>query len=202
MSAEGLGQYALFVASAAILLAAVALVWLAQLQKRVRLVTPDVRRLVRDMEGKSIDRVLEDLLGNMEFTAGRVGRLEVAAEGLSRQLGRTIQRLGLVKYNAEEGIGGELSFALALLDADRHGLVLTSVHTLHDCRLYLRTVVAGQCSHDLSDEEAEALEMALTQRRREAGPASRLRRARWREKERAGQSIPPAEGQKGTGDGE
>jgi len=202
MSPESLAAYSAWLALAAILLAAVALVWLAQLQKRVRLVTPDVRRLVRDMEGKSIDRVLEDLLGNMEFIAGRVGRLEVTAEGLSRQLGRTIQRVGLVKYNAEETIGGDLSFALALLDADRHGLVLTSVHTLHDCRLYLRTVVGGQCEHDLSDEEAEALEMALTQRRRESMPASRLRRARWREKERAGQPSPPAEDQKGARDGQ
>jgi hypothetical protein len=186
-----------WLALVAIALAAIALAWLAQLQKRLRLVTPDTRRLVRDMEGKSIDEVLRDLLGNMEFLAGRLGRLEVASEGLARQFNRTIQHVGLVKYNAEEDLGGELSFALVLLDAGRHGLILTSVHTLHDCRLYLRTVRHGRCEHDMSEEEGEALEMALG-RVREPSGGPRLRRTRWREKERGAKPDIAATEQKGV----
>jgi Protein of unknown function (DUF4446) len=179
------------VAFAALLAAGVALVWLVRLQQRVRVVTPDTRRLVRDMDGKSIDEVVRDLLGNMEFCAGRIGRLEVISDDLAKQLKRTIQRVGLTRYNADEGIGGELSFALALLDEDSHGLMLTSVHTLHDCRLYMRTVVRGRCEHEMSEEEAEALEMALGRPRQAPQPPSRLRRTRWREKERASAGLAP-----------
>jgi hypothetical protein len=186
-----LAAYGGWLALAALVLAGVALAWLAALQRRVRMVTPDVRRLVRDMEGKSLDEVVQDLLGNMEFLAGRIGRLEVGVEGLSRRLGRTVQHMGIVRYNAEEEIGGEVSFALALLDGDHSGLLLTSVHTLSDCRLYARTVEQGRCAHELTEEEAEALALALESRRREPSAPGRLRRARWRDKERAAQSPPP-----------
>jgi len=172
-----------WLALAALVLSAVALLWVAVLQARVRTVTPDTRRLVRDMEGKDIREVVQDLLGNMEFLSSRLGRLQVATEDLARGLRGTLQHQGLVRYNADTTVGGELSFALALLDGDNNGVLFTSLHTLEECRLYLRAVESGACAHDLSDEEAEALDIAL--QRKQPGPASarRTRRTPWREQD-------------------
>jgi hypothetical protein len=186
----------------ALLFSVVAVVWLALLNRRVRVVSPDVRRLVRGMQGKRFDEVLRDLLGNMEFLGSRLGRVEVAVEELSRRQKRAVQHVGLVKYNAEEGLGGELSFALALLDADRNGAILTSLHTLEECRIYLRTVESGRCAHDLSEEEASALEIALGRRQRQAAAASRQRRPRWRARERAEANRQRESEKRGESDGE
>ena len=103
----------------------VALIWTALLRRRVAIVTPDTRRLVRHMAGKPFDEVLRDLLGNMELLSGRIGRVENAVDDISRRLVQTIQHVGLVRYNAEEGLGGDLSFALALLNAEKDGVLLT-----------------------------------------------------------------------------
>ena len=165
-------------------LGVIALVWLSGLQRRVRTVTPDMRRLIRDMEGKSIEQVVQDLLGNMEFLSSRIGRLQVATDGLERSLRATFQHHGLVRYNADGSVGGELSFALALLDGARDGVLMSCLHTLDGCRLYIRQVERGACAHDLSDEEAEALDIALQRRAREADSARRMRRTRWREREK------------------
>jgi hypothetical protein len=170
-----------WLALAALVLAVIALLWASALRRRVRMVTPDTRRLVRDMEGKNLAEVVQDLLGNMEFLSTRLGRLQVTMEDLASSLRGTLQHQGLVRYNADATMGGELSFALALLDGDRNGVLFTCLHTLEECRLYLRAVEVGACAHDLSDEEAEALDIALQRKPPEPASARRRRRTRWRE---------------------
>jgi hypothetical protein len=171
-----------WLALVALVAAVIALLWLSALQRRVRMVTPDVRRLVRDMDGKSVEEVLRDLLGNMELLGSRLSRVQVAADDLQRRLDGTLQHKGLVRYNADRSIGGELSFALALLDGSGDGVLITSLHTLEECRLYVRSIERGACEHDLSEEETEALQVALGQRRPEPEAGSRMRRTRWRER--------------------
>jgi hypothetical protein len=78
-------------------------------------------------------------------------------EGASRH---AVQRVGLVRYNPFEDTGGNQSFALALLDADANGVVLSSLHSRQATRVYLRSIVAGRCDAALSAEEAEALRQA------------------------------------------
>ena len=54
------------------------------------------------------------------------------------------QKIGIVKYNAFKGMGGNLSFALALLDYTNTGFVLNSVHSREGCYLYLKDVERGE----------------------------------------------------------
>jgi len=189
-------------ALAAIAVGVVALVWLASLQRRVRTVSPDIRRLVRNMEGKDVHQVVEALLGNMEFLSTRLGRLQVAHDSLEERLRGTVQGQGLVRYNADGKVGGELSFALALVDGERDGILLTCLHTLDECRLYIRQVQQGTCVHELTEEEAEALAIALKRRQPERAEARRTRRTRWREREvsQTGRDAPTAK--RGDGDAE
>ncbi len=65
-----------------------------------------------------------------------------------------------MRYNPFEDTGGNQSFAMALLDADANGVLLTSLHCAAGTRVYLRTVVGGHCDVALSAEETEALRQA------------------------------------------
>ena len=76
------------------------------------------------------------------------------------------QKIGIVKYNAFKGMGGNLSFALALLEYTNTGFVLNSVHSREGCYLYLKDVERGETEVLLGAEEQEALEQALGYRER------------------------------------
>ena len=67
----------------------------------------------------------------------------------------------IVKYNAFKGMGGNLSFALALLDYTNTGFVINSVHSREGCYLYIKDVDRGQTDVALGNEEKMALEQAL-----------------------------------------
>lgn len=73
----------------------------------------------------------------------------------------SFQKVGVVKYNAFKGMGGNLSFALALLDYTNSGFVLNSVHSREGCYLYLKEVDRGETEVLLGNEEKVALEQAL-----------------------------------------
>lgn len=73
----------------------------------------------------------------------------------------SFQKFGIVKYNAFKGMGGNLSFALALLDYTNSGFVINSVHSREGCFLYLKAIERGETDIELGAEEREALEQAL-----------------------------------------
>ena len=80
---------------------------------------------------------------------------------INRNLRASYQKFGLVRYNAFKGMGGNLSFAMAMLDYTNSGFVLNSVHSREGCYLYLKRVDMGQTDVLLGNEEKEALEQAL-----------------------------------------
>ena len=70
-------------------------------------------------------------------------------------------KYGVEKYDAFDDVGGKLSFALALLDKDNSGLILNAVHSRDNCFLYLKEIVKGESYIMLSDEEIQALKIAV-----------------------------------------
>ena len=67
----------------------------------------------------------------------------------------------MVKYNAFKGMGGNLSFSLAMLDMNNTGFILNSVHGREGCYLYIKVVERGETDSTLCSEEKDALEQAL-----------------------------------------
>jgi hypothetical protein len=68
----------------------------------------------------------------------------------------------LVKYNPFNESGGDHSFSLALLDGNKNGIIITSLHTRERTRLYIKDVVLGKTKITLSKEEQKALQLSIT----------------------------------------
>ena len=80
---------------------------------------------------------------------------------INKDLRAAYQKFGVVKYNAFKGMGGNLSFAFAMLDYTNTGYILNSVHSREGCFVYVKVVDRGQTEVLLGTEEKEALEQAL-----------------------------------------
>jgi uncharacterized protein YlxW (UPF0749 family) len=91
--------------------------------------------------------------------------LRQLADGQRRQgeaLLNTLQRVGLVRYDAFDDMGGHLSFSAALLDGQGNGLVVTSINGRQDTRCYAKPVEGWTSNHNLSEEEELAIQRALS----------------------------------------
>ena len=71
------------------------------------------------------------------------------------------QKIGIVKYDAFNEMGGKLSFSLAMLDNRNNGYIINSMHSREGCYTYIKEIIKGESYIDLGDEERQALEQAL-----------------------------------------
>jgi hypothetical protein len=81
--------------------------------------------------------------------------------GLGRDLSNCIQKLGIVRFNAYDDVGGEQSFALVLLDCNKNGVAISSLYGRQDTRFYAKRIVNGETERSFSDEERSAFEKAM-----------------------------------------
>ncbi|MDO5417681.1 MAG: DUF4446 family protein [Lachnospiraceae bacterium] len=116
------------------------------------------------MRGKDAETLEDLIIGQME----EINLLKVEDKAnkenirtINRNIRASFQKFGLVRYNAFNGMGGNLSFAIAMLDYTNSGFVLNSVHSREGCYMYLKRVDRGQTEVLLGSEEREALEQAL-----------------------------------------
>jgi uncharacterized protein DUF4446 len=99
---------------------------------------------------------------------GRIDRLDQAVRALHAtdnrqqvQIEGSVRRVGVLRYDAFEDVGGRLSFSCALLDEHGTGVVLTSINGRQETRVYAKPVTHGQSTYNLSREEEEAIRQAL-----------------------------------------
>ena len=116
------------------------------------------------MRGRDAES-LEDLILEEK---DRIAKLEEAdannkevMRAMNRNIRASFQKLGIVHYDAFEGMGGKISFALALLDYTNTGLIINCMHGANGSFLYVKDVEAGTTSIQLGAEEKGALERAL-----------------------------------------
>ena len=106
-------------------------------------------------EGNEADReIAADIVGVVQ----RLDRENAELFGAAR---RSLQHVGLVRFDAFEDMGGRLSFSAALLDIDGNGIVLTSINGRNETRMYAKPVEAAVSKYHLSDEEQAAIRRAL-----------------------------------------
>jgi hypothetical protein len=123
-------------------------------------------RSYRSLSGGRSDASLADVLdlqiGRVEAVGTRLDELNSLAAEMEQRTRTSIQHIGLVRFNPFEDTGSDQSFAIALLDDRRDGIVLSSLHGRANTRLFAKPVEGGESKHTLSEEEAQAIRIALS----------------------------------------
>ena len=109
----------------------------------------------RNLEKTLIER-LDQVDGLLKANAAN----EKNIKNLFSNMKFTFQKIGLVKYDAFNEMGGKLSFSLALLNETDDGFVMNAVHSREGCYTYIKEIVGGNSIIVLAEEEQEALNMA------------------------------------------
>lgn len=153
-------NYGPFLGPVVVLVLFVSLLWLIVLQRTVSRLRRTYAALLATPEGKDVGELLSMYVEQMRLAASKADQLTKTSERVESQVRSSIQCVGLVRFNAYEGIGGEQSFAVALLDSDGDGIVLSSLHGRAEGRLYAKPVSRWDSTYTLSVEEREAIAQA------------------------------------------
>jgi len=97
--------------------------------------------------------------------SARLAALEQGMARMGEALPRSVQGVGVVRYNPFPGTGSNMSFSLALLDGRANGVVLSVLTGRDGSRVYGKAVEAGTSTYPLSEEERQALAIARGKQR-------------------------------------
>lgn len=132
-------------------------IWLV---RRVGSLERRLHDITRGEAGGSLEAVLDAHLDKVYALAREVDDLTARTAVLEAAARKAFSRVGLVRYNPFEETGGNQSFALALLDANGDGWVLSSLHARSGTRVYAKAIARGRSETALSEEESAALRQA------------------------------------------
>lgn len=110
---------------------------------------------------KSLEKQIEKIFEDNRYIKELSGENKKDIRTINKELEFSFNKVGIVKYDAFQQMGGMLSFSIALLNEKNDGFILNSVHSTEGCYTYIKEIKSGTCEIDLSNEEKNALSQAM-----------------------------------------
>lgn len=112
-------------------------------------------------EGKDFSQMLSKYVSQLEDLNKRDDQIISVCNNINSELSKCIKKVGLNRYDAFGNTKNKLSFALALLDRDNNGIVINSIYGQDNSNVYAKPIKDGKSEYNLSDEEKEAIDIAI-----------------------------------------
>lgn len=121
------------------------------------------REMMRGTEVEDLESMLIKHVKDVEAVAATNARILEENELIRQFLRRTLVRTAAVRFRAFEDMGGDLSYAVAMLDANNDGIIFSSIFARADSRSYIKPIKNGSSEYALTDEEKGVLKEAMGQ---------------------------------------
>lgn len=109
----------------------------------------------------NIEELLGKCISETKEVKEKYKENEIKINNIERNLIECIQKVGIVRYNAFDNVGSDLSFCIALLDNNNNGLVLSGIYSRDNSMNYAKPIVNGKSKYALSAEEIQAVGIAI-----------------------------------------
>lgn len=129
--------------------------------KKLNRLQKKISKFMTGKDAKSLEKDIVGLYEDNKFLKINVDKNKKDIRTLYKNMEHAFQKIGLIKYDAFQQMGGKLSFSLALLDENNNGFILNSVHSTEGCYTYTKEIKNGECAISLGEEEQQALDMAI-----------------------------------------
>jgi hypothetical protein len=137
------------------------LVWNIFLQLNVSRMRKNQEQLFSGKSGTDLEKVILEHSQNIKELDKDIQDLFGISNKIHDLANHSIHKVGVIRFNPFKDLGGDQSFAIALLDGQSSGVVISGLHTREGNRVYAKPVEKGKAvKHPLTDEENEAIKMA------------------------------------------
>lgn len=110
--------------------------------------------------GNNLEEMIKEYINITNYVNQKSCMIEAEIKKIEKDMMNCVQKIGVVRYNAFNDVGSNLSFAIALLDANNNGIVLNGVYARDTSSIYAKSVILGESQYELSNEEKQAIKEA------------------------------------------
>ena len=156
---SGLDYSYLFIGLAGISLVLLILVIIQMIQ--IGNLKKKYKKFMGGKDVKSLEDKLKTIVEDNKYIIELSTENKKNIKEINKEMEFSFNKVGIVKYDAFNQMGGKLSFSLALLNEKDNGFIMNSVHSSEGCYTYIKEIKAGICNIDLGNEEKQALSEAM-----------------------------------------
>lgn len=119
------------------------------------------RNISKDVKRGNLVNVLDKVLEIERKNSNEIKRIHKEIDRIDNEKISHIQKIGLVRFNPFDELGGDHSFVLTLLNQKDSGVLITGLHTRERTRIYIKDINNGKAVRELSTEEKKSLREAI-----------------------------------------
>ena len=118
---------------------------------------------LKGIDGKNLEESFFEKFSLLDEVEKIAKENKEEVRNLRKQVQKTYQKVGIVRYDAFNEMGGNLSFVLTMLNDQNSGWLLNAMHSREGCYTYIKEIINGKSYVELGEEEKESLERAIFQ---------------------------------------
>lgn len=113
------------------------------------------------MSGDHLDTLLQEYIQKVTSQEQKLNSVDTRLSQVEIKLRASVDRAEILRFRAFENVGSDLSFAVALLNQEGNGVVLSSIHNRDESRVYAKPIKEGKSTYSLTGEEKEVIDRAM-----------------------------------------
>lgn len=154
-------QNTLWFLISALVLGLISLILILVLIIRVSSLNKKNKILFSGKDGQSLESAILSQAEELKDLDKEIQELFEISNRINNLAMHSLHKVGVIRYNPFKDLGGDQSFAIALLDGKNSGLVISSLHTREGTRVYAKPVTKGESKkYPLAEEEKQAIKIA------------------------------------------
>ncbi|MCK4892306.1 MAG: DUF4446 family protein [Candidatus Pacebacteria bacterium] len=135
-------------------------IWNIYLSYNLRKIKKRTRSFFMSGEAKDLEEIIYKQIKKTNEINIKIKKLIENNEKIRKNMDNCIQKVGVIRFNPFRDVGGNQSFAIALLDKYLNGVTILSLYSRDDMKVYSKKITKGRSEYKLSDEEKEAIRIA------------------------------------------
>ncbi|WP_010298297.1 DUF4446 family protein [Clostridium senegalense] len=156
-----INQYSAYITIALLVVLAVFFIVLIVTLSSLNRLEKKYRRLMRGSNNKNLEELILKYLDTIDEVKNNNNEIKEICKNTQALTNNCIQKFSIIRYKAFEDVGSDLSYSIALLDANNDGVLLTSIYGRNESTTYAKPIDKGISRYDLSEEEERALHEAI-----------------------------------------
>jgi hypothetical protein len=143
-----------------IIISAFFVTWIIYLQWQLWTTRKRLKIFFNGSRAEDLEGVISEQIKRLRQAEQGIKEMNKFSDYLEKMAQKSIQKVGVVRFNPFKETGSDQSFSVALLDPDNNGLTISGLFVREGTRLYVKPVAAGESKYPLTNEEKQAIEDA------------------------------------------
>lgn len=161
---NSLDSYLPYILGAMALIILLLFILIMILFRSVNKVEDRYRKLMRGVSNKNLEELITTQLGNIDKANNVSEEALKRCEDLREKIKGCVQKVAIMRYQAFENVGSDLSFSIAILDENNDGIMLTGIYGRQESTTYAKPIDKGISRYDLSEEEISVINEAVNKK--------------------------------------